>query len=203
MPNSIDVSAKEAAKAVETKTKQVKVKTPRQKITSAIITIVVLLILGGGGYFGYNYFMQNNVTFEAKNVEFDLGQEIPKEVSYYINSSKPIVNGEYSIDLSNVGEDIGTYQYTITRKNDTKTGTITIGDTKGPVITFKDNLMFSKNDVITKDDLVSKCEDVSNCTYELEAAIDTSVAGSQEVGVVAEDDLGNQSNEKTSISIIA
>ena len=204
MPNSIDVSERAAAKAVnDKKNKQVKVQTPRQKITTAIIAVVVLLVLGGGGYFGYTYFIQNSVTFEAKSIELDLGSEKPTAVSYYITSSKPIVDGEYTINLDNVKTDtVGTYQYTITRKNETKTGTITVSDKTGPVITFKDNLMFSKNATITKDDLVSKCEDISNCVYEIEGTVDTTTAGSQEVTVSATDDLGNKSTQNTSISII-
>ena len=202
MPESIDVNAKTSAIDTSNK-KKVSIKTPKQKMTTIIIIAIIVLVVGVGGYFGYTFIVNNNVSFEAKNLSFEVGTPLPTSVQQYIETSSKVKYEEFSLDVSQVGNEIGEYTYTITRKGETKTGKITIQDTVGPVVTFKENLLFAKDTQITKDLLVSDCSDPSNCVYDLTDAIDSSVAGSQEVTISAKDDLGNVSNVVTDISIIS
>lgn len=202
IPESIDVDYKNNV-TKEDKKKKVKVNSGDKKSSPIILALLLVVIIGVGGYFGVTYYMNNsNPNFEVKNVTLELGETIPQTASYYVEGSN-VKDTDYNIDLSNVSQEIGTYNYTVTRKATVKTGTIEITDTKGPEVIFKDNLMFAKDSTITKDNLVSSCNDASNCTYELVGTIDTTVAGSQEATINATDGLGNTSTVTTEISIIA
>lgn len=202
LPQSIDVSVKPPKVDVKPP-KKVKVVTKREKITSIIISIIVILIIAGGAYAAYYFFyVQNNNIFEAKNVSIEAGSELPNSASFYVKTSKTIDDMEYVIDLSGVLSTIGTYNYTINHNGVIKMGTVTVNDTKGPEVTFKDNLKFNKGATITKDDLVKECTDISNCTYELTSDVDTSNSGNIETSITAKDDIGNTSIAKVTIEIV-
>ena len=205
LPPQIDVSVKPKIDN-RTKTKKIKVISKKEKILSIIISVFVVLVLGGTGfiiyYFGY---ATNPSIYEAKTIYLELGDNLQSSVSYYITSSKPVDDMEYSLDLSNVAKDIiGSYQYSIKHKNVIKYGQIIVHDTTAPKIIMKDedSLVFQKDSSITKDDIVLNCEDVTNCSYKLENDISSEFPGEKDVVIIAKDDAGNEAKETVKIKIV-
>ena len=203
LPDGIDITTKEMPKQEEKKkTKRVKIQTKRDKISNIISIILIILVLAGGGFGAYFFlYLQNDNLFEVKNVTYELGTTLPVSATYYVETSKKIDDMTYEVDLSNVQNTVGVYNYTVKHNEVTKSGIITIEDTKGPVVTLNENLKFSINTVVTKNDIVDSCEDPSTCTYELSETIDTTKTGKQEITVVAKDSLGNESSTPATIEI--
>lgn len=200
-PEPIDISVK-ASKIVTKNGKKVRIMTKRELITNVVLSFFFVLALCGVGYGTYYYLFRNNPrNFETKNVIVELGEEIPQSVRSYINLTD-ISEPDYSLDLSGVKNEIGTYTYKVSYGNTTKTGTITVNDTKAPVITFKDVKDFDSGTVITKDMLVLSCEDISECSYELTSPVDTSNVGKVTASITAKDNLGNSADYTIDINIL-
>ena len=200
-PEPIDISVK-ASKVVTKNGKKVRIMTKRELITNIVLSFFFVLALCGVGYGTYYYIFRNNPrNFETKNVTVELGEEIPQSVRSYINLTD-ISEPDYSLDLSGVKNEIGTYTYKVSYGNTTKTGTITVNDTKAPVITFKDVKDFDSGTVITKDMLVLSCEDISECTYELTSPVDTSNVGEVTASITAKDNLGNSADYTIDLNIL-
>lgn len=200
LPDAIDISNK-MKKVIEKNGKKVRIMTKRELITNIILSVVFILLIGAGGYGVYYYFFFNNPrNFEVKDIKIEYGSEIPSSVLNYINLTD-ISEPDYTLDLSNVKKDIGTYNYTVRYGNTVKTGKITIEDTTAPVVTFKDNLKFEEGSTITKEMLVSECSDISECSYDLTSPIDTSKTGEVEASITAIDNLGNKKDYPVNINI--
>ena len=200
-PEPIDISVK-ASKVVTKNGKKVRIMTKRELITNIVLSFFFVLALCGVGYGTYYYLFRNNPrNFETKNVTVELGEEIPQSVRSYINLTD-ISEPDYSLDLSGVKNEIGTYTYKVSYGNTTKTGTITVNDTKAPVITFKDVKDFDSGTIITKDMLVLSCEDISECSYELTSPVDTSNVGEVTASITAKDNLGNSSDYTIDLNIL-
>lgn len=200
LPDAIDISNK-MKKVVEKNGKKVRIMTKRELITNIILSVVFILLIGASGYGVYYYFFFNNPrNFEVKDIKIEYGSEIPSSVLNYINLTD-ISEPDYTLDLSNVKKDIGTYNYTVSYGNTVKTGKITIEDTTAPVVTFKDNLKFEEGSTITKEMLVSECSDISECSYDLTSPIDTSKTGEVEASITATDNLGNKKDYPVNINI--
>ena len=200
LPDAIDISNK-MKKIIEKNGKKVRIMTKRELITNIILSVVFILLIGAGGYGVYYYFFFNNPrNFEVKDIKIEYGSEIPSSVLNYINLTD-ISEPDYTLDLSNVKKDIGTYNYTVSYGNTVKTGKITIEDTTAPVVTFKDNLKFEEGSTITKEMLVSECSDISECSYDLTSPIDTSKTGEVETSITATDNLGNKKDYPVNINI--
>lgn len=200
LPDAIDISNK-MKKIIEKNGKKVRIMTKRELITNIILSVVFILLIGAGGYGVYYYFFFNNPrNFEVKDIKIEYGSEIPSSVLNYINLTD-ISEPDYTLDLSNVKKDIGTYNYTVSYGNTVKTGKITIEDTTAPVVTFKDNLKFEEGSTITKEMLVSECSDISECSYDLTSPIDTSKTGEVEASITATDNLGNKKDYPVNINI--
>lgn len=200
LPDAIDISNK-MKKVIEKNGKKVRIMTKRELITNIILSVVFILLIGAGGYGVYYYFFFNNPrNFEVKDIKIEYGSEIPSSVLNYINLTD-ISEPDYTLDLSNVKKDIGTYNYTVSYGNTVKTGKITIEDTTAPVVTFKDNLEFEEGSTITKEMLVSECSDISECSYDLTSPIDTSKTGEVEASITATDNLGNKKDYSVNINI--
>ena len=200
-PEPIDISVK-ASKVVTKNGKKVRIMTKRELITNIVLSFFFVLALCGVGYGTYYYIFRNNPrNFETKNVTVELGEEIPQSVRSYINLTD-ISEPDYSLDLSGVKNEIGTYTYKVSYGNTTKTGTITVNDTKAPVITFKDVKDFDSGTVITKDMLVLSCEDISECSYELTSPVDTSNVGEVTASITAKDNLGNSADYTIDLNIL-
>lgn len=201
LPEPIDISVK-ASKVVTKNGKKVRIMTKRELITNIVLSFFFVLALCGVGYGTYYYLFRNNPrNFETKNVIVELGEEIPQSVRSYINLTD-ISEPDYSLDLSGVKNEIGTYTYKVSYGNTTKTGTITVNDTKAPVITFKDVKDFDGGTVITKDMLVLSCEDISECSYELTSPVDTSNVGEVTASITAKDNLGNSADYTIDLNIL-
>lgn len=200
LPDAIDISNK-MKKVIEKNGKKVRIMTKRELITNIILSVVFILLIGAGGYGVYYYFFFNNPrNFEVKDIKIEYGSEIPSSVLNYINLTD-ISEPDYTLNLSNVKKDIGTYNYTVSYGNTVKTGKITIEDTTAPVVTFKDNLKFEEGSTITKEMLVSECSDISECSYDLTSPIDTSKTGEVEASITAIDNLGNKKDYPVNINI--
>ena len=200
LPDAIDISNK-MKKVIEKNGKKVRIMTKRELITNIILSVVFILLIGAGGYGVYYYFFFNNPrNFEVKDIKIEYGSEIPSSVLNYINLTD-ISEPDYTLNLSNVKKDIGTYNYTVSYGNTVKTGKITIEDTTAPVVTFKDNLKFEEGSTITKEMLVSECSDISECSYDLTSPIDTSKTGEVEASITATDNLGNKKDYPVNINI--
>lgn len=200
LPDAIDISNK-MKKVIEKNGKKVRIMTKRELITNIILSVVFILLIGAGGYGVYYYFFFNNPrNFEVKDIKIEYGSEIPSSVLNYINLTD-ISEPDYTLDLSNVKKDIGTYNYTVSYGNTVKTGKITIDDTTAPVVTFKDNLKFEEGSTITKEMLVSECSDISECSYDLTSPIDTSKTGEVEASITATDNFGNTKDYPITIKI--
>ena len=200
LPDAIDISNK-MKKVIEKNGKKVRIMTKRELITNIILSVVFILLIGAGGYGVYYYFFFNNPrNFEVKDIKIEYGSEIPSSVLNYINLTD-ISEPDYTLDLSNVKKDIGTYNYTVSYGKTVKTGKITIEDTTAPVVTFKDNLEFEEGSTITKEMLVSECSDISECSYDLTSPIDTSKTGEVEASITALDNLGNKKDYPVNINI--
>lgn len=200
LPDAIDISNK-MKKVVEKNGKKVRIMTKRELITNIILSVVFILLIGAGGYGVYYYFFFNNPrNFEVKDIKIEYGSEIPSSVLNYINLTD-ISEPDYTLDLSNVKKDIGTYNYTVSYGNTVKTGKITIEDTTAPEITFKDNLEFAEGSTITKDMLVKECSDLSDCNYELTSSVDTNNVGEIEASITATDNFGNTKDYPITIKI--
>ena len=200
-PEPIDISVK-ASKVVTKNGKKVRIMTKRELITNIVLSFFFVLALCGVGYGTYYYLFRNNPrNFETKNVIVELGEEIPQSVRSYINLTD-ISEPDYSLDLSGVKNEIGTYTYKVSYGNTTKTGTITVNDTKAPVITFQDVKDFDSGTVITKDMLVLSCEDISECSYELTSPVDTSNVGEVTASITAKDNLGNSADYTIDLNIL-
>lgn len=205
LPTPIDITVKQKNNN-KNNNKKVKIVSKKEKIMSIIISIFVLIVLGGAGYAIYYFGYKNNPNlFELKNIYLELGEELPNSASSYIKSSKQIDEMEYKIDTSSVVKNtVGSYTYSVNHKGVTKTAQIIIRDTKAPVLTLKDQkeLIFQKDSKIAKTDLVVSCEDISNCTYKTEYDVSTEDAGEKQVVIVARDDIGNETKEVVTITII-
>ena len=200
-PEPMDISVK-ASKIVTKNGKKVRIMTKRELITNIVLSFIFVLALCGVGYGTYYYLFRNNPrNFETKNVIVELGEEIPQSVRSYINLTD-ISEPDYSLDLSGVKNEIGTYTYKVSYGNTTKTGTITVNDTKAPVITFKDVKDFDSGTVITKDMLVLSCDDISECSYELTSPVDTSNVGEVTASITAKDNLGNSADYTIDLNIL-
>lgn len=200
LPDAIDISNK-MKKVIEKNGKKVRIMTKRELITNIILSVVFILLIGAGGYGVYYYFFFNNPrNFEVKDIKIEYGSEIPSSVLNYINLTD-ISEPDYTLDLSNVKSEIGTYNYTVSYGKTVKTGKITIEDTTAPVVTFKDNLEFEEGSTITKEMLVSECSDISECSYDLTSPIDTSKTGKVEASITATDNLGNKKDYPVNINI--
>jgi hypothetical protein len=202
LPDKIDITIKQKQNHKDNN-KKVKIVTKRDKIMGIISTVIILLVVLGGGYSIYYFgYLNNPSNFKVKNLTFELGTTLPNSVTNYITSPIKIDDMEYSLDISSVKNEIGTYNYSVKHKDVTKTGVITIKDTIGPVINLKSDLNFVINSDIKKEDVVASCDDLSNCSYDFEAKVDTSTAGSKEINIVAKDDNGNVTTTKANINII-
>lgn len=200
LPEAIDISIK-AKKIVEKNGKKVRIMTKRELITNIVLSVIFVIAICAGGYGVYYYFFGHNPrNFETKNVKVEYGSTIPQSVLNYINLTD-ISEPDYTLDLSNVKEEIGTYTYKVSYGNTVKTGTITIEDTKAPEVTFKDNLEFAEGSTITKDMLVKECSDLSDCNYELTNPVDTNNVGDVEVSITATDNFGNKKDYPITIKI--
>ena len=205
LPEQMDITVKQKNDN-KSKAKKIKVVSKKERIMSALISIFVVLGFGGAAFAAYYFGYKTNPSlYTLKTIYLELGEHLPSTVSYYIQNSNQYDDMEYNLDISNVTQNtIGSYTYTVTHKNVTKSAQVIVRDTKAPVLTIKDDehLVFQKNAKVTKDDIVVLCEDLSNCTYKTEFDINTETPGDKDVNIIARDDVGNETTANVVIKII-
>ncbi len=121
-------------------------KPPKKKVNKTlfvVIIIVVLFMVGFGVYYVLKYTdLLNNsnaqVTVNAKDLEFNLGDTLPTEINEYATISGTDTKN-CSIDMLNVDvSKPGTYEYTVSCGETKGTGRITIKDTSTTKYETKD-----------------------------------------------------------------
>ncbi len=193
LPSKINPYQKVEKKVNNVNKNRKKIVTPREKrhMTIISITMILLLALCGGCYY-YFGIIKNPQNYTIKNVTYELGDKVSNNPRDYVNREN-IDELQYTLNLDSVKEDeIGTYNYTITYKGETKKGIINIVDTKGPTISSKENIILSLNSNYNIDDFVASCSDPSGCSYDFLITPDTTIAGGYTIKIIAKDELGNE-----------
>ena len=158
-----------------------------------IVACFILLII----------FMMNkdNISIK-KNIEMEAGEELPKDISFYVKS-KIINEKDYTVTVEDntLGEKItkvGKYNYTVEYKDKALKGTITVKDTTAPTVEVSD-LIIGVNEEYNPDDFVSKCEDYSKpCTVVIKDEKDESLntkAGEYKVELIITDAYNNKTTK--------
>lgn len=182
---------------VETAKPNKKMKKKMNKNTLVIIIALIIVIVACGGYWVYNNILNKPVIINLRNLTIELGEKVPTEITKYVDKMEG-KSSDYSLNLSSVIEDeVGVYNYTITYKKQSKTGTITIEDTTSPVLTLKD-VTLKVGEQVKIEDFIESCEDESNCSYEFEEEIDenmTKNTGTYDLRIIAKDESGNETTK--------
>lgn len=192
LPHKINPFVKQEEPKVVSNKKQVRIVTPREKRMRTIMSLVVLLALAFcGGVYYYVAVVNDPQNYTIKNVTYNLGETVSTNSQDYVNK-KNIDELQYVLNIDNVKADtIGTYNYTITYRGEVKTGTISIVDTLGPVLTPKEDIIIKVNAPFNIDNFITECKDPSGCEYKFETEPDVSVEGNYVANIVAVDSLGN------------
>lgn len=170
----------------------------------------IMLMIGLTFITGAYY--ERNVFYKLENVTIEIGEKLPEDILNFIgviNESKNF-SIETNAKLDNEGHvmSLGTYSYYLVY-NDEKykfsrltnvKATITVIDTKKPVITINDQNEFDYASNITANDIV-KCYDLSDCNLTIEGELNNKQSGKQEITIVAADGANNKSTISTTISI--
>lgn len=212
-PNQIDIEARKNAKikAIKTKKKK-KIKNEEtdevkksQNITS-IIALIVIIGLGGFAYYFFNH--KTPEDFQPLHVYIELGDKMPIRIREYV---KPGVGDhvdelEYALDTKDVIlDEVGDYPFSVTFRNITKNGTISIQDTTKPDLKVKE-VIITEGTAYSAETFVDTCIDLSGCNYSFEnpnTVKDYQFAGKYEVRIVAVDAYGNKTTKTASLLIEA
>ena len=158
-----------------------------------IVACFILLII----------FMMNkdNISIK-KNIEFEAGEVLPKDISFYVKS-KVQNEKDYTITVDNLtlGEKIpkaGKYNYKVEYKEKSLKGTITVKDTTAPTVEVSD-LTIGVGEDYNPDEFLSKCEDYSKpCTVTMKDEKDESLntkAGEYKVELIITDAYNNKTTK--------
>ncbi len=131
---------------------------------SLLIIIIFILIMAIG--FGVYYFLNmGKTTAPAINItpifqNLELGDSIPTEPAKFVTVTGLDIN-TCTVNSSEINnKKIGNYNYSVTCAGRTVTGTVTVKDTKGPVVKLK-TLRVTPNTTVTLNDFVVSCTDPS------------------------------------------
>ncbi len=175
-------------------------KKKKKKKSPVFIIIIILVILAiGAGLFFYlrissNQASKSSVTITTKDVTFELGQVLSKDVNKYATITQTD-SKNCSVDLSKVDTNkAGTYEYTVKCGTQESKGKLKLQDTTVPKVTLKDVNTYI-NGSFTADDFIDVCDDFSTCTAEFVKENVKSYAskeGSYEIGLKVTDESGNE-----------
>lgn len=164
--------------------------------------LIILFIIGFCiGFFLYH---KNSNTIKLKNITIELGDELSKDVSDYLLTGVKNSN-RYKLILNDVDvNSIGTYNYKVKYNKSSKTGKITIKDTKKPVVTT-DNITIGVNEDFDLSILVNKCEDYSlPCSVNLKDQNDMEklkTPGEYNIKLIISDAAGNSVESESKITV--
>lgn len=211
LPEQIDIKSRkeerEKAKVKKVKKEKKKVTKGAQKAQNIMSLVSLVLIIFVGIVFYYWKTAPTEKDFTPLHVEIELGEKLPLRTSSYV---KPGV-GEvdellYVLDLSNVDlEEAGDYDFTVTYKGVSKTGTVSIVDTTKPYLEVREVYVVEGNSYNAAS-FVERCVDFSGCNYSFQDS-DTekkyTTPGSYVVYVVATDAFQNSVTKPASLIIEA
>lgn len=211
LPDQIDINSR---KEERERAKVKKVKKEKKKITKGgqrsqnIISLVALVLIIFVGIVFYDWKTSPTETdFVPKHVEIELGEKLPLRTSSYVTPGVGEVDELlYVLDLSKVDlEDAGDYEFTVTYKGVTKTGTVSIVDTTKPYLEVREVYVVEGN-TYSPSSFVERCVDFSGCNYSFQDS-DTekkyTTPGSYVVYVVATDAFQNSVTKQASLIIEA
>ena len=134
-------------------------------------------------------------------VTLELGKELTKEQILMDSKDADLLSQE-QLDAINAAS-VGEYQVTSTFNGVTRTCTVKVVDTTGPVVAVKPATVYL-GDEVKVEALVEAAEDLSGeVTLRLPQAIDTSKTGKQKAVVEAADAYGNVTRVEAEVEVIA
>lgn len=170
------------------------------KTTIILLVILLICIIGAGIYFVLtnvkNPTSKGTINLISDPLMWELGTELPSDVSRYATITG-FDQSNCKVDTSKVDKTKkGSYEYTLTCGNLSKSGKIILDDKSAPVVTVKELTVLPGTKVQIEDFIVS-CSDASNCSYGLE---NSSVSleqmameeGSYQFNIIVSDDYNNQ-----------
>ena len=176
----------------------------KKKMNMPLLIILAVVLVAAIG-FGVYYFLVLSKTntptasIRVKLTEVELGTEIGNSPSDYVN-----VTG-ISIDTCDLKSNldpmnIGTYEFTVTCGNLSKTGTITVEDKTAPTVEVKD-VTVAPNAEVLPEDFIVEYNDYSEVTFEFEEEVDTSTVGEYSVSIVASDEYDNVTTVAATLTV--
>ncbi len=213
MPQQIDTKLRkeEQAKAKQKKKKKEKIKPSKTaKKQQNIISLGALAVIALLTCF-YFFVIKapGEEDFTPLTVTVELGDKLPIRTKDYVEPGIPgskIDELQYIKDTSKVVlEEVGTYEFTITYKGITKTGSVVVEDTSKPNLETRD-VHIMEGDTYSASSFVSSCRDFSGCNYSFQDA-DTinkyTSIGSHIVYIIATDAYNNSVTKKANLYIDA
>lgn len=185
-------------------------------ILLSIVTIIVIFLVG------LLFIMNNKDTVKLKkdNFVFELGEEVPFDVAFYLNDGSTKNINQYKLELDanesiNIQDSkitsnekdyliVGKYKISVIHKDKRKDFTIEVTDTTQPeFIDFKDKIVVEQN---AKDvDLTKffKAEDLTIVSLLTEGEYSLSEIGDYSVNVIASDESDNQNKKEFTLSVVS
>lgn len=210
LPEQIDIEQrkkeKQKNKNRNKKNKERKKSKVAQQIQNrtALISLIIIIALAGAFYWYKKHPTEKD--FQPLHVEVEIGESLPIRTSNYVKPGigKEVDELQYALDLSEVVlEEVGDYEFKVTYKNITKTGTVSIVDTKPPELTVR-NFSIREGETYDASSFVLDCKDPNGCNYSF---LDTDTTkkitspGSHTVYVVATDAFQNSVTKQANLII--
>ena len=186
--------------------KEPRKKTPvkrKKKMNKAVLLGLIAVLVLGAAFAGWYFFLRPGINFSTTRPVAEAGEEF--DTMSIVES----VRGGSLSDVSAYGPKgalaKGVYKYSYSFRGRSYEVTVTVKDTKAPVLTLKpeDKLVFNDREEI-KPEAIVDAEDFGKVTLNLDAqGNDLSVPGMYEVIVKAEDEDKNTSEIRAKIRIEA
>lgn len=210
MPEQIDIEErrkeKQKNKNHTKKSKNLKKSKVAQQVQNrtALISLLIIIALAGAFYWYKNHPTEKD--FQPLHVEVEIGESLPIRTSSYVKPGigKEVDELQYALDLSDVVlEEVGDYNFRVTYKNITKTGILSIVDTKAPDLTVR-NFSIREGETYDASSFVLDCKDPNGCNYsflDTETTKKITSPGSHTVYVVATDAFQNSVTKQANLII--
>ena len=192
-------------KKEKTKISDLKKEQKRLNISTLIGLGMLAIVVAFGIYY---YYKPETNGFEVMSFDVELGSKLPVRKNAYVKDASGEITDEmsYKIDTSEVViDEIGTYQYKVWHKGQTKYGKINIVDTTAPSLEVK-NLIINEGDLYEAKEFVANCTDLTGCNYSFEEAGTEkkyTTPGTYSVYIVAKDAFENRTIKQASLTIEA
>lgn len=162
--------------------------------------------------FNSGFYYDNNIYSDLKEVEVELGNQLPEDNQNYIDNVLEINNIviENNVPIDEYGNTLkaGTYSYYIVNVDENKMfskenqrGTIKVVDTTKPEIIINEKKLSYYSGAKININKIAKCIDYSKCTLKTEEKINNKKISNQEITIIATDESGNINQKKITIKI--